>query len=194
MNEQDDETIVARSRLDGLPDARKQELLNELFSRYHTRVAAWCYRVTGDRNAAADLAQDVLLRAYKNLDSWRGQSKFSTWLYTVTRNHCRNDLAAKMVRPEGASATLDFDVSDSVSRSADELLEAESEIREMKELMNTTLDTTEARVMTLHYGEEMTLDAVTRLLGLTNRSGAKAFIVSAKRKLAAVLGRKGGRK
>jgi hypothetical protein len=47
------------------------------------------------------------------------------------------------------------------------------------------LDKTEARVMMLHYGQEMPLNAVSRMLGLTNKSGAKAYIVSARRKLAA---------
>ena len=45
----------------------------------------------------------------------------------------------------------------------------------------------EARVMLLHYGEEMPLNAVSRKLGLTNKSGAKAYVVSARRKLNAAL-------
>jgi len=48
---------------------------------------------------------------------------------------------------------------------------------------------TEARVMTLHYAEELPLDAVTQLLKLDNASGAKAYIVSAKRKLARAVSR-----
>jgi hypothetical protein len=46
-----------------------------------------------------------------------------------------------------------------------------------------TLDQTEAQVMLLHYGQELPLNAVSKMLGLTNKSGAKAYIVSAKRKL-----------
>jgi DNA-directed RNA polymerase specialized sigma24 family protein len=45
------------------------------------------------------------------------------------------------------------------------------------------LDRTEARVLLLHYGQELPLRAVSRMLGLTNKSGAKAYIVSARRKL-----------
>ena len=189
MESPSDEDLVARSRLAGLDPVRKGELLNELFGRYHSRVAVWCFRVTGDRNTAADLAQDVFLRAHRNLDSWRGQSKFSTWLYSVTRNHCINELAAKSVRPEGSSDSLDFELRDRNALPADEQLERESEIRQMKELMSTALDGTEARVMTLHYGEEMTLDTITRLLSLTNPSGAKAYIVSARRKLKTAVSR-----
>lgn len=189
MEPPSDEDLVARSRLDGISQVRRQELVNELFARYHARVALWCYRVTGNRNSAADLAQDVLLKAHRNLDSWRGKSKFSTCLYSITRNHCFNDLAAKSVRPEGTADSLDFDLPDPAGSRPDKLVELESEIRQMKELMKRTLDDTEAHVMTLHYGEEMTLDAVTRLLSLTNPSGAKAYIVSALRKLKASVAR-----
>jgi RNA polymerase sigma-70 factor, ECF subfamily len=181
-----DEELVARARISGLSQSRRDDILNELFGRYHSRVAAWCLRMTGDRNAAADLAQDVLLRAWRNLDSWNGQAKFSTWMYSIMRNHCINERAARSVRPEGASDPLDFDVSDQSSR-PDRQAERNSEVRRMNELIRAELDRTEAQVMTLHYGEEMKLDAITRLLGLTNTSGAKAYIVSARRKLKAAV-------
>ncbi len=186
MEEASDEDLVARCRIEGINHARRKEILNELFGRYHSRVAAWCLRMTGDRNAAADLAQDVLLKAWRNLDSWNGQSKFSTWMYSIMRNHCINERAARSVRPEGASDPLDFEVTDQRSR-PDWRAERNSEIRRMNELIGAALDRTEAQVMTLHYGEEMTLDAVTRLLSLTNTSGAKAYIVSARRKLKAAV-------
>jgi RNA polymerase sigma-70 factor, ECF subfamily len=181
-----DEELVARTRIEGLSQSRRDEILNELFGRYHSRVAAWCLRMTGDRTAAADLGQDVLLKAWRNLDSWQGQAKFSTWMYSIMRNHCINDRAARSVRPEGAADPLDFDVSDQSSR-PDKQAERNSEIRRMNELIGGALDRTEAQVMTLHYGEEMTLATITRLLSLKNASGAKAYIVSARRKLKAAV-------
>ena len=50
---------------------------------------------------------------------------------------------------------------------------------------------TRAVMDTLHYGEELPLNTITRLLGLDNASGAKAYIVSAKRKLARLVQRRG---
>ena len=41
--------------------------------------------MTGNIDAAADLAQDVLLRAFQNMQAFRGDSKFTTWLYTIAR-------------------------------------------------------------------------------------------------------------
>jgi DNA-directed RNA polymerase specialized sigma24 family protein len=52
------------------------------------------------------------------------------------------------------------------------------------ELVTATLDQTEREVFTMHYGDDIPLDAITRILGLQNASGAKAYIVSARRKLA----------
>ena len=50
-------------------------------------------------------------------------------------------------------------------------------------LLDEALDETEKKVFTLHYGDDLPLDAITRLLGLSNRSGAKAYILRARRKL-----------
>jgi flagellar motor switch protein FliG len=57
----------------------------------------------------------------------------------------------------------------------------------LRGLVRDSLTEVEARVMTLHYAEELPLQAVTQLLQLENASGAKAYIVSAKRKLARAL-------
>ena len=59
-----------------------------------------------------------------------------------------------------------------------------SRARRLHEFLSTTLDDTERTVFTLHYGDDMPLDVITRQLRLANASGAKAYIVSAKRKIA----------
>jgi DNA-directed RNA polymerase specialized sigma subunit len=68
-------------------------------------------------------------------------------------------------------------------------LDARDARHAVQTLMNDVLDETEKRVMTLHYGYQMRLDAITAALGLTNTSGAKAYIVSARRKLSAAVSR-----
>ena len=59
----------------------------------------------------------------------------------------------------------------------------------VRELIAGELSDVETQVMTLHYVDELPLDQVTRLLSLDNASGAKAYIVSARRKLSAALAR-----
>jgi RNA polymerase sigma-70 factor (ECF subfamily) len=147
----------------------------------------WCLRVTGNRESAADLAQEVFLRAYENLDSFRGQAKFSTWLYTVTRNHCLNDASRRLARRERQTDPLEIDIRE--DDRFDLRLEQEDQAALARKIIRETLDDTEQKVLVLHYSEEMPLDAITRLMGLTNTTGAKAYIVSARRKLSAAVSR-----
>ena len=182
-----DEELVDRYRATLGP--QRERFLNQLFERHRTRVAAWCYRMTGDVDAATDLAQEVFLKAFQNLESFRGQSKFTTWLYSIARNHCMDALKSRAEAPLFVGETAFERVQD---LRAGELLTT-MERREAEELvrrlMRESLDETEAKVMTLHYVHELPLDAVTRILELTNPSGAKAYVVSARRKLARAFNR-----
>ncbi len=65
--------------------------------------------------------------------------------------------------------------------------ERKSSAKMVSELLNESLDNTEKVVFTLHYGEDVPLDTISRMLRLENQSGAKAYIVSAKRKLARLM-------
>jgi RNA polymerase sigma-70 factor, ECF subfamily len=173
----DEELVAAYRAQAGSPQAER--CLDELFERHHRRVALWCLRITGDRESAADLAQE----AFRYIDSYRGNSKFTTWLYSITRNHCFNEIRSRASAPEeiGEPVLAEF-----VDRSPDALsqLEQESNARLAGDLVREALTEVESQVFTLHYGEDVPLDAITRLLKLDNSSGAKAYIVSARRKLA----------
>jgi RNA polymerase sigma-70 factor (ECF subfamily) len=187
MGDFSDEELFDRYRAGVGP--RQEKFLNELFERHGTRVAAWCYRMTGDVDAATDLAQEVFLKAFQNLESFRGQSKFTTWLYSIARNHCMDALKSRAAGPILAGEAALERVPD--VRTGDLLLTLERREAEevVRQLMRESLDETETKVMTLHYVHELPLDAVTRILELTNPSGAKAYVVSARRKLARAFNR-----
>ena len=157
--------------------------LDELFGRYHRRVALWCLRIAGDRETALDLAQDVFLRAYRGLDSFQGGAKFSTWLYTIARNHCFNAVKAKSRRPPETTEPEVLELVQALDPDPQQQAERAQRSATAQDLLDGELNETERRVMLLHYRDEVPLDAVTRLLALSNASGAKATIVSAKRKL-----------
>lgn len=186
MQQCSDEGLLAKFR-ENQHGERGQKWLNELFGRYQVRVAAWCYRFTGDRERASDLAQDVFLKAYRSLDSFRSESKFSTWLYTIARNVCINEMKGRMTRVEGSAEVLDFDIASEQDPNILSVLVRQESVEYARSLLGKALDTTERKVMVLHFAHGVTLDAVSRLLGLTNRSGARAYIVSARRKLSAAI-------
>jgi RNA polymerase sigma factor (sigma-70 family) len=177
-----DEELISRWRgLADSPEARS--LLDDLFQRHHARVALWCLRLTGDRESAADLAQEVFIKVFESLHYFRGDAKFSTWLYTIARNHCYNQIKARATSPERIGEPLMEDLAED-REGPHEQLERERSTQVFNQLFQQSLNDLESQVMTLHYVEELPLDAVTRLLKLENQSGAKSYIVSARRKLA----------
>src|SRR5438270_1332254 len=99
-----DEELVEFFRAGIAP--QRDRFLNHLFERHHSRVAAWCYRMTGDVDEATDLAQEVFLKAFQHLESFRGQSKFTTWLYSIARNHCMDALKSRATAPIRAESGM----------------------------------------------------------------------------------------
>ena len=182
-----DEELVAVHR-DGWGPSR-EEAVDELFRRYQPRIVRWCYRFTRDRESGLDLAQEVFLRAFRNLDRYRGECRFSTWLYVIARNLCMSALQKRASEPVWAAKAITFDLPDASARNIQAEVEIEQTRAQNWRFILETLDQTEAKVMLMHYGEELPLNAVSQALGLTNKSGAKAYIVSAKRKLSAAMGR-----
>jgi RNA polymerase sigma-70 factor (ECF subfamily) len=79
-----DEDLVARSRGGDL------ESFNQLILRWERPIYAFAYRVIGREEDARDVCQDTFLRAFRSLPGFRGQAKFSSWLYQIAMNLCRD--------------------------------------------------------------------------------------------------------
>src|SRR5262249_35852282 len=71
-----------------------------IVERHRRAVYQLCYRFVGNHEDASDLSQDVFLRAYRGLRSFRGQSSLSTWLYRIGVNGCLNRVTARTPRVE----------------------------------------------------------------------------------------------
>ncbi len=79
-----DEELVARS-IGGDPDS-----FNQLVLRWERPIYALAYRVIGREEDARDVCQETFLRAFRALNGFRGQAKFSSWLYRIALNLCRD--------------------------------------------------------------------------------------------------------
>jgi RNA polymerase sigma-70 factor (ECF subfamily) len=84
-----DETLVDRARSAEGSDLRPFE---ELVRRYQTRVLTNCRYLTGSADDAQDLAQEVFVKAYFGLRTFRKESGFGTWIQRIKVNHCLNFL------------------------------------------------------------------------------------------------------
>jgi RNA polymerase sigma-70 factor, ECF subfamily len=79
-----DEDLVARSRGGDL------ESFNQLILRWERPIYALAYRVIGREEDARDVVQETFLRAFRALPGFKGQAKFSSWLYRIALNLCRD--------------------------------------------------------------------------------------------------------
>jgi len=72
----------------------------EIFKLHHRRVYALCLRMTGNVAEAEDLTQEVFVQVFRNLESFRGDAAFSTWLHRVAVNQVLMHFRRKLVRKE----------------------------------------------------------------------------------------------
>src|SRR6266481_1249473 len=63
---------------------------DEIMIRYERQVYRVCYRFVNNRDDAMDLAQEVFVKAFEHLSSFRRESSMKTWLYRIAMNHCIN--------------------------------------------------------------------------------------------------------
>lgn len=71
-----------------------------LYSRYYKKVYHKCLTFTKDRDKAFDLAQDILVKALRNVSNFQNKSAFSSWLYRITYNYCIDYVRSKKRRAE----------------------------------------------------------------------------------------------
>jgi RNA polymerase sigma-70 factor (ECF subfamily) len=69
---------------------RDERAFRELIEAHRDRVFNITFRMLGNRHEAEDVAQEVFITVFKTIETFREESKFSTWLYRVTVNHCKN--------------------------------------------------------------------------------------------------------
>lgn len=93
----DEKHILARAKRGEL------DAFEELVRRYEKRVYAVALRSSGSPEDAADIVQEVFLRAWRSIESFRGDSGFSTWLFRITMNLCVDFARHKQAQPQTQS-------------------------------------------------------------------------------------------
>tara|TARA_B110000483_G_C18115971_1_gene511634 strand:+ start:242 stop:736 length:495 start_codon:yes stop_codon:yes gene_type:complete len=69
-----------------------KQRLNRLYTFYHRIVFIHCLKILQNEQIAHDMTQDIFIKIHKNLPSFRGDSKYSTWIHTITKNTCYDHL------------------------------------------------------------------------------------------------------
>jgi RNA polymerase sigma-70 factor (ECF subfamily) len=92
LHHEDDETLVARTQ------RGERGAFDILVERYKERLYATVYHMTSNHEDANDLVQDALIKAYKSITSFKGQSSFYTWVYRIAVNRTINFLKRRKNR------------------------------------------------------------------------------------------------
>lgn len=82
----DEDRLIERLR------ERDEAAFNQLVRAYQAAVFRQLLRVLGDAAEAEDLAQEVFVTVFKSIESFRGDSRLSTWIHRIAQNHARNRL------------------------------------------------------------------------------------------------------
>lgn len=172
------EAQLIRDILDG-----KQDGYRVLVDRYAPMVFHIVNRFVDREEDAEELAQEIFVKTYERLSSFNGQSKFSSWLYMIAKNHCRD--YAKNIRRQNKSFSeieeYDLERQMGYNESPDQDLER----KEWSELLQAGLDRITrdyAEAFLLKYENGMTYEAMSKRLG-ASVAALKVRVYRAKKEL-----------
>ena len=135
-----------------------------LVDRHKERAMTLALRLVGEREDAEEVVQDAFLRAFRSLDQFRGESKFSTWFYRILYNVCMARVTRRPKQGETVSyGDEGFDRIDSDEPSVQQTLESEEEQAVLREEI-TRLPETFRTALTLFYVQELSYDDMASIL------------------------------
>ncbi|HEX6333967.1 MAG TPA: sigma-70 family RNA polymerase sigma factor [Flavisolibacter sp.] len=136
-----------------------------LVDRYRSFVFTISLRYLAAREDAEEVAQDVFIKAYRSLADFRGASKFSTWLYTITTTSCLTALRRKKLEVQSLDKDHVFEAAESVdSGMSANQVERKSRIQMVNEAI-AMLSPDDANIITLFYKGEQSLEEIAQILG-----------------------------
>lgn len=97
-----------RALINAFVSEQAKEAVDRLVIKYQDKVFNLCYRFMGNYHDANDCAQETFVRVYRSLASFKGQASFSTWLYRIVVNTCKNKLASLTYRLSKMFVRLDL--------------------------------------------------------------------------------------
>ncbi len=157
----------------------------ELVNRYKDLVFTLSLKVLQNREEAEEAAQDTFVKIFKSLNKFKGESKFSTWIYKITYNNCLDRLK-KQKRNRPVIAINEF--TENEVKSLMNVLDAIEE-NERKQMIKSCLDLLppeESFLLTLYYFDENSLREISTIMGI-NENNIKIKLFRSRKKLAGIL-------
>ncbi|MEN0051098.1 MAG: sigma-70 family RNA polymerase sigma factor [Bacteroidota bacterium] len=144
-----------------------QQAYEVLVRRYQDYVFTVVLRILKKREVAEEVAQDVFIKAYRTLRSFKGNSKFSTWLYTIAYRSAIDEARKKKYSIDTLDAEKSaLQIADAYDQSPIAKTQ-QSSLKNVLEEQIQQLKTEDAAVVTLHYFQEKSVKEVAEITGLS---------------------------
>lgn len=156
-----------------------------LVDQYKAMVFSLALKMLKSREEAEEVAQDSFLKAYRSLAKFKGDAKFSTWLYTITYNSCL-DRIRKNKREQPVIVIDDYTEQQIVS--LDNSLDG-MEAKERRQMIQdclALLPGEDSFLLTLFYFDEQSIKEIAKIMGI-NTNHVKIKLYRSRKKLTAVL-------
>ena len=148
----------------------ESQLFAELVTRYQNFVFTLALRYTPLREDAEEIAQDVFVKAYRALRDFRGDSKFSTWLYSIVNSTSITFLRKKKLDVQSLDSEQVFEAADNqASGTSANQVEVKSKV-EMVTKAIQLLTPDDAKLITLFYKAEQSLEEIAQILNLESNT------------------------
>ncbi len=156
-----------------------------LVDRYKDLVFTLALRMLKNREEAEEVAQDSFIKTYKSLKTFKGDSKFSTWIYRVTYNSCldrikMNKKYLKNVEINEFTAHQVVAIDNALDK-----MKSKEQTLEIQRCIDK-LPNEESFLLTLYYFDDLSLDEISKIVGITSNS-IKVKLFRSRKKLATIL-------
>ena len=152
-----------------------------IVDRYKDLVYTLTLRMIKNREEAEEVAQDTFIKVYKSLKKFKGESKFSTWIYKIALDRIKKN--KKFQRNVAINEFTEFEV-----KTIDNALDRLEEDERKKALQDCIdlLPNDDGFLLTLFYYEELSLEEIAKIVGLTPNN-VKVKLFRSRKKLATIV-------
>ena len=155
-----------------------------LVDRYKSFVFTLAYKMMKNREVAEEVAQDTFIKVYNSLNKFKGESKFSTWIYKITYNTCLDRLKKKKEK----NVVYIEDFSERESKAIENVLDNIDEKNRNQKIQDCLhlLLSEEAFLLTLYYFDDQSIEEISKVMD-TNVNNIKVKLFRSRKKMASLL-------
>lgn len=175
-------TIEDKDIIDKILNENRRDLFEVLYDRYSDKVYYKALGLTKDKNIAKDLTHDIMIKLFMNLSKFKGNSKFSLWVHSISYNHCIDYLRRrKKMRYMDFEADTMSEIKDDTS-DLDFKIIKELKLERLEQLMEM-LPIDDKMILMMYYMDELPVKRIADLLQI-GESAVKMRLMRARKRLA----------